>query len=391
MNAQKKYRVLWVDDQHNDSEMIQFIIEAEGEGLLLEGFASFEEAFENLQKNLEQFDAILLDGMFFEKKGQVAGTEDEVGIGMAIAKIYELKSEKAFPWFVLSGKEQFTRGRNSILTANKKRCFDKTNPKDVVDLFSVLKVEADQQEDTQIKHKYHKVFEVCTDKYLGTDSAKSLIDLLKSIENQQISQSTENKFNGIRKIIEKLFAAFNRIGVLPDNVFKGGGWLNNSCKFLSCSHSAYKFNGEILHPTIAFLLKNVLQLIQDGSHSQGDLKLKVDQFVKGQATSYLFNSIVFQLLDIIIWFKEFVDCNGDIAKNEALSTLLPSNSAVIYEGEIEEDSDGNFFCGDFLLNSKRVKNGFKVGDYIKVIDDDVNGSYNTKNRYSRYATKFDKK
>jgi CheY-like chemotaxis protein len=64
----KEYKILWVDDQYNDKEMIQFILEAEGEGLILEGYASFEEAFAVLTKDLKRFDAILLDGMFLKKK-----------------------------------------------------------------------------------------------------------------------------------------------------------------------------------------------------------------------------------------------------------------------------------------------------------------------------------
>ena len=68
-----EYKILWVDDQHQDKDMIQFIIDAESEGLLLDGYTSFEEAFEVMEKQIPIFDAILLDGMFFERKDQVAG------------------------------------------------------------------------------------------------------------------------------------------------------------------------------------------------------------------------------------------------------------------------------------------------------------------------------
>ena len=37
------YKVLWIDDQYKDDEMIQFAIEADNEGLILEGYPSFEE------------------------------------------------------------------------------------------------------------------------------------------------------------------------------------------------------------------------------------------------------------------------------------------------------------------------------------------------------------
>jgi len=147
------YRVLWIDDQYQDESMIQFAIEAENEDLLLDGYSSFEEGFEALERNLEHYDVILLDGLFFEKKGQEAGTEDESGIGMAIKKIYELKSRKVFPWFVLSGKDKFTKGENTLLKANKANCYDKTKPSDVVKLFEEMKLAASQQPDAQLKYK----------------------------------------------------------------------------------------------------------------------------------------------------------------------------------------------------------------------------------------------
>ena len=46
------YNVLWIDDQHNDPEMIQFAIEAANEGLILEGYESSEEGFIALENNL---------------------------------------------------------------------------------------------------------------------------------------------------------------------------------------------------------------------------------------------------------------------------------------------------------------------------------------------------
>ena len=70
------YKVLWIDDQYQDAEMVHFAIDAENEGLLLDGYSSYEEGFEVLEKNLEQYDIILLDGLLFEKKGQEVGTED---------------------------------------------------------------------------------------------------------------------------------------------------------------------------------------------------------------------------------------------------------------------------------------------------------------------------
>ena len=155
------YNILWIDDQHNDPEMIQFAIEAENKGLVLEGYESSEEGFIALENKFEYFDLILLDGLFFEKKGQERGTEDESGIGSAIAKINELRARKIFPWFVLSGKDKFTKGENTLLKANKAECYDKTNPSDVEKLFNDMRSAAIKQPDTQLKHKFASLLEIC--------------------------------------------------------------------------------------------------------------------------------------------------------------------------------------------------------------------------------------
>lgn len=314
---EKKYLILWVDDQCNDNEMIQFKIEAENEGVILEGYTSFEEAFEVLENKIEHFDGILLDGMFFENKDQVVGTEDELGIGAAIAKINELKSKKVFAWFVLSGKDQFTKNKNSIIEANKKRCFDKTNPSDIVELFREIKIAANKQPETQIRHKYKRVFDVCTDKYIGKDTELVLLDALKIIENDSVIINTENLFNSIRKIIEKLFATFNKLKLLPDEVYRKGS-INQSSLYLSSNNKSYTIKSEILHPTIAFLLWNILKVIQDASHNNDNLTLKIDQHVREINTPYLYKSVVYQLLDILIWFKKHADENPDKEKNKLL-------------------------------------------------------------------------
>ncbi len=38
----------------------------------------------------------------------------------------------------------------------------------------------------------------------------------------------------------------------------------------------------------------------------------------------------------------------------------------IYTGIIEKDANGNFFCGEFLLDYKTVAANFKAGDKITI-------------------------
>lgn len=311
------YKVLWIDDQYKDPEMIPFNIEAENEGLVLDGYTSFEEGFEALERNLEHYDVILLDGLFFEKKGQEAGTEDESGIGMAIAKINELKAKKFFPWYVLSGKDKFTKGENSLLIANKAMCFDKTNPADIVRLFKEMKSAASEQPDAQLKYKYRDLLETCSSHLIGAENTSRLFTLIRHIENVEKLSNTEDMLNPIRKIIERIFMRMGEKGIIPEAILSNKGWINGSSIFLANRHSDYEHLSEIVPPVISENIHRLLNIIQDASHGDGDLRLKVDQYLKSAKSDYLYRSCIYLLFDLLLWFQDFISANDDNASNKA--------------------------------------------------------------------------
>ena len=311
------YNVLWIDDQHKNPELISFALEAEAEGIILDGYPSFEEGFEALENKLAHYDVILLDGLFFEKKGQELGTEDEKGIGKAIAKINELKRKKVFPWFVLSGKDKFTKGENALLVANEAKCFDKTNPSDVLRLFEEIKLAASEQPDTQLKFKYANLLAIGEDHLIGAENHARLFDLIKSIESDSKIDGAEDKLTTIRKIVEALFAALGKYEIIPSEMVGQRGWINGSSLFLSGKHNDYHLESEIVPPLIAYNIHKLLEIIQDGSHAYGDLKFKVDQYIRNAQSDYFFRSCVFLLFDLLLWFKEFMEKNGDIDANKA--------------------------------------------------------------------------
>lgn len=338
------YNVLWIDDQYNDEEMIQFSIEAENEGLILNGYPSFEEGFTALERNLEHFDVILLDGLFFEKKGQVAGTEDEIGIGRAIAKINELKTKKVFPWFVLSGKDTFTKGENSLLKANRAMCFDKTNPTDVVKLLEQMQLAAINQPDASLKFKYANLLATCSAQYIGSEQFTRVFALIKHIENKEKLANTEDMLNPIRKIIERIFTRMAEYGIIPDTIISNKGWINGSSLFLANKHTEYFHLVEITPPLISENIHRLLNIIQDASHSEGELKLKVDHYLKTANSDYLFRSCIYLLFDLLLWFKDYIEMNPDASTNKTRWKSKTINSEWISGNviRIAENGYGTF-------------------------------------------------
>ncbi|HMY62914.1 MAG TPA: hypothetical protein PLM03_01390, partial [Bacteroidia bacterium] len=89
--------------------------------------------------------------------------------------------------------------------------------------------------------------------------------------------------------------------------------LNESSKFLAgkgsdgslFSEKGYQHLEEThLSKQIALYLRSILSVTQAGSH-----RSEIDVHVRTIKTPYLLKSVFFQLLDVLVWFKMYVDSN----------------------------------------------------------------------------------
>lgn len=371
----KKYNILWIDDEHE--KLSGFKLQARQNGIILKAFKSKDAGIAELQVNYSSYDVILLDAKFFENEEDVAGSEDLKALNLVKDALLQLP--KKFEFFVLTGQAELFADKTFNTFFPK--YYSKGVDADISRLFADLKNAADKQTDTQIRHKYQRVFEVCTDKYIGSNSASTLLSLLKIVEGYEDSSNTENHLTTVRKVVEELFKAFKQIGVIPNEVTG----INPQSKFLAGhKDSLYSLTEEILDPIIASLQRSIVDITQDASHNG-----KVDKYIKQQGTPFLFNSVVFQLLDVLIWFKKFADSHLDIEKNKLLSTpKLVEEDVVFYEGEIEQDDKGNYYCGEYLLGYKEVSGKYSVGDSIKITKVISNNKPQTRVYYPKFAKTF---
>jgi hypothetical protein len=135
-----QYNILWIDDEYKELEDLE--IHAERYGIILHGFTSFEEGFNELESNLEYYDGVLLDAMFYEHKGQEKGTEDSKGLSKAMDQLIRLENRKKLPMFVLSGKVGFTHQENEMLSNKGIYCYEKGNNNDLMKLFKDIPKQA---------------------------------------------------------------------------------------------------------------------------------------------------------------------------------------------------------------------------------------------------------
>lgn len=65
-----------------------------------------------------------------------------------------------------------------------------------------------------------------------------------------------------------------------------------------------------------------------------------------------------------------------------------SKEKGVYTGIIEQDADGNFFCGEYLLDYQYTVASFKLGDEVNIKTVIVNPSDRSYNQYPKKSRNF---
>jgi hypothetical protein len=68
--------------------------------------------------------------------------------------------------------------------------------------------------------------------------------------------------------------------------------------------------------------------------------------------------------------------------------IMSKDKKGVYTGIIEKDADGNYFCGEYLLDYQYTEKSFKVGDEINIKSVIVNPSDKSYNQYPKKSRNF---
>ncbi len=380
------YKVIWFDDEHENLDQIKE--KAWLNDIELIGFDNAQDGLSELEKNPLKYDAAILDGNFYHEKGLVGMATDDRAFGIVARKLDQLPDLKMLPWFILSGQMNFTREKNSLAATFKdNKVYDKLKGSDLEELWKAIKLESAKQPETVIRHQYQKVFEVCTAKYIGEGPQKDLLEILKKEKSINNFHDSELHFNQIRKILEDIFLALNRYGLLPDFFITGGVKLNPSAKFLSgLEESNYYLESAIFPEVIKNHVRNILSICQPAAH-----RSHISSFMKELNSPFLLFSITYQLLDVLVWLKKCIDENGDYEKNKS-KVKLKENESENIEGLIEIDSKNNYHVGGKVILTYTIIGEYllKAGDRVRILESKTNSSPKTADQYVKSATKIEK-
>lgn len=390
------YNILWIDDEHKTLSGTKG--RAKRNGINLIPFKSLNGGMRELERNYPFYDGVLLDAKFFENEDDKEGTEDTFNVHRAKEQLLQLK--KKFEVFVLTGQAEAYEDKTFKKAFTK--VYKKGSDDEIARLFADIKEAASLQEDTQLRHSYKRVFDVCSEKYIGEYAGQDILNLLKVEDETNI----DNHFNAIRKIIEDLFSAFHKFNLLPDEFVSPTVALNQSSIFLAGQEQnektdpVYKQHRHLeethLPSQIAYCLKSILAVTQSGSH-----RSNIDHHVRSVKTPFLLKSVFFQLLDILVWFRMYVDSNPKTEnweKIEATTELEATASEDLVHGKVinlntqkgfaffQPDAIGdNVFIPPHLVNSHSLQNEMPIQVEIEEYTDNRDGEQKT--RVKRVVTK----
>jgi hypothetical protein len=299
------YKVLWFDDEHETLEDIK-------EDCLLEdiqliGYSNAKDGLKALKEDIYRFDAVLLDGMFFNDNNQTGDPSDSA-FGKVAIDLSNLKAQGiVLPWFVYSGQKNFVKDKNKmieLLTSNAfadGKVFDKNEDKDFTDLYSKIKAAANAQTHTEVRLNNIEAFEVFQLNIIEKKHEKLLLDILVSNHDDDFK-----KKNIIvqRDLLEAIWKALHfNIPCIPEAFFdstknnkpnhewctlffEGRNVNTNSGQFRIDKHIPKQISG-----TFRVLKESVNEL----SHLSDNTIIKIPMLTN----TYL-------LITLLIWLSSFV-------------------------------------------------------------------------------------
>ena len=311
-----KYKVLWIDDDCNTTGR-DFIGQAEQDDVDITAFESHEEGIAFLEKNLNSFHAVILDAKVKHKKDDTVIGLD--GLRASRDRLIELNNKVDLPYFIFTGQPDYQT--NEVFKESYGDFYIKGE--DNEKLIEELIKRIDNKEDYILQNEYRRVFEVCSEKYIGTESKKHLIKILASIKKPNEVFDDELYFTQIRIILELMFRAANKLGLLHNAcILNGKVNLSESSLFLAGKETLHlNVRCGISHfpKLIADSVQSILFITGAASHTTDPgIKNNIDllAYRKIVQTPYLLYGLTFRLMDVLIWFKEYVDLNPKIEYNK---------------------------------------------------------------------------
>jgi len=297
-----KYKVIWFDDEHEKFQPIKD--QAILEDIQLIGYSNSKEGTPELRNNYKDYDAVILDGLFFKEEGQKGTDIDQTAFGEVAKVLTELKAKGiVLPWYIYSGQPSFVKDKNDLLEVLKDKTFangkvfDKSKEEDFKELLAEIKKAADSNPERIIKINNPEIFSIFEEGILTDEVESQLMSLFKK---PFYNDKAELKaiLTNIRSIQESIFLKLEGINILPKNLT-----FINKVKHLSGNKNAA--NG--WNPTTNEYQTSEIENLQKWIYlTCGTYIHHLEQahYTGTVISNYAVQSMFSGLLELLLWFKK---------------------------------------------------------------------------------------
>lgn len=386
MSMSKIYNILWIDDEWDKMTTFQQECE-ELHALHLVPFRTRKAGMEAFEHNIDHWDAVLLDAkMFDEGENEVARL---VGLRKAIQRLDELSMKRAIPRFISTGQTDLMSDENF------KDSFGEFYKKgdDDVRLISDMLYAIHNSERRQVKSFYKDVFTAIEELDINQFAEQILLDILVPMHYPAKDPNFNPvlHYNQLRQLVEYLFRACHRVGLIPDQCINGRNVnLNQSSLYLAGKNAVkagvrYGVPGERIVPEyIESFIRSVLEFGNTHSHTvelSPEDELEINSILRAKNSNYIIFGLAMHICEVIIWLSDYISKHYNKEVNLYHCTVFPDYNGK--EMEPEQDEKGVWHCGWCTVMLKTFLPGKKIR--LKEVKENTR---ETSDRYPYFA-KYD--
>lgn len=398
-----KYNVIWVDDEW--TKMSAFKDECEViHGIHLEPFTTQKSGMAELDRNLNSWDAVILDAKMFDE------SEDETpkldGLRKAIRHIEQLSMKKAIPYFISTGQTDLMD--NDTFCQSFGRFYVKET--DDLKLIDDLKKAIDSSPRRQVQSLYSDAIEQLFK--IDPNAKDAILDIFEAMHYPDMHKDFKPVlyYNQLRQILESIFRAANKVEIIPDACIQNGVVnLNQCCHYLSgkpAEHLGIRYgteNERVVPKHIQDIMFLILSLGNTNSHrvqlNQNEEKA-LSEYIHTNVynSKYLIYSLALQVCEVVMWISQYISTHQNIEENrnkcqriQVVAQKDESSETPIAEGIIEPIKNcpnlyhiGAYYC----IAASYVTSNNLIGKKVKIIKQETNTDIKTKEQYPYFAKKI---
>ena len=297
----KTYQIIWADDEIDAmlDEISMAILSKEHVNVVKCYNATMLE--EKLRNVSHRIDAVIVDAYFTARDYTPSDETIVSGLRKAMMLIGEYRHLPFYLYTQRVNLKDFVDEDELSYFKDNDAIFFKGNG--IQPLFDRIKSDVDKinSAEFQIDNQYKKelnYFQIF-DKQCNAKSYSLIRELLIQSRDGFLI-GTESYFNQIRsEILENMNAVAAHFGIVPERLS-----LNDFSRFI-CSKE------EVLPKALRMLMEYVVRIVQDGSHKRGNLQFEVHQFVSENKDTWIIQSLLFAIIELITWFIPYLATHTD--------------------------------------------------------------------------------